>query len=68
MAKNKETTTKQPKTIEIKMLVPYGILAGLFIGSIAFITGWFAQINYQSDVRQEAKAIVAELSTKESKN
>jgi hypothetical protein len=61
-----KTTTKEPKTLQIKVLVPYGILVAVAIAAASFIAGWHAQAGYNTQVQAEAKAIVQEMQPKKS--
>lgn len=35
-----ETTTKQPRTVEVKLLVPYAVIALMIVGIVGIIAGW----------------------------
>lgn len=57
----KKTTTKQPKTVEVKMLIPYGLIVALAIAGAAYIAGWHSHQGYNQEVKNEAQTLVREI-------
>lgn len=47
---NTPTTHKQPKTIEVKLLVPYALIVALIFTSAAFIGGWHTSQQYEHNI------------------
>jgi hypothetical protein len=58
------TTTKEPKTIQIKVLVPYAIIVAVAVAGASFIVGWHSQSSYNNQVQADAKAIVKDMQVK----
>lgn len=55
---------KAPKTIEVKVLVPYAIIA-FMVTAVAFtIVGWAITMNQQNYIKSEAANMVTSLSPK----
>jgi hypothetical protein len=56
--------TKQPKTIEIKLLIPYALIAMLTVAGAAFIAGWHMNQSHINEVKQQAVELVSDLKVK----
>ena len=56
----KETTkpTNQPETVEVKLLVPYAIIAALVIGFAGLAGGWTMRSNQVNEVKAQVTAEV----------
>lgn len=58
MAKTaKQTTTKQPKSITVKTLLPWAIIALTVALSAGFILGWHTRTTVQQRVQAEARQL-----------
>lgn len=44
-------TVKAPRTVEVKVLVPYALLTVLTVSVAVFIAGYFTAINMHTDAR-----------------
>lgn len=51
--------TKQPRTVEVKVLVPYAIILVMLVALAGVITGW----NVRGDQETKTKAAAAEMVT-----
>jgi hypothetical protein len=60
---SKTSTNKTPKTVEIKLLIPYAIIAILIVAIAGLITGWFVHNNYTQSMQQEYNNGVASVKT-----
>ena len=71
MGKNTGTTkVKTPKTVEVKLLVPYAVIVVLITLAVGFIGGWNTQLGYNHDMRQQFEngvASVKQLKSNDSK-
>ncbi len=54
--------TKEPKRIEVKLLIPYGIIFAMAVTVASFITGWHMQQAYANKVQAEASQLVDKVS------
>lgn len=50
------------KTVEVKMLVPYGIIVATIIAGAAFMSGWHMSQRQQEQVQARAAEMVSTLS------
>ena len=66
MGKNTETKVKTPKTVEVKLLVPYAVIVIFVALAAGFITGWHTQMNINHDMQQEFKNGVSSVQLKTS--
>lgn len=48
--KKEESTTKQPRTVQVKLLVPYAIIAVMVVSLAAFIAGWHSHQEYETQL------------------
>lgn len=62
MPKTEKTTTKTPKTVQVKLLVPYAIILVMIVALAGLVTGWTLRSDYYSDVKAEVSSQVSELS------
>lgn len=51
-----------PKTVQVKLLIPWAIVGFLITAAAFTILGWMTHINQQSQVTAEASSIVSTLS------
>lgn len=58
------STIKEPRTVQVKLLVPYALLVVLFVAIASVITGWFVHANYTGNVQEAAASMVANLQPK----
>lgn len=52
---------KQPRTVEIKLLVPYAIITVMIVATASLIAGWTLRSNDIDRVHTEAKSLVTSL-------
>lgn len=64
MKEIKEPTLKQPKTVQVKLLVPYAIIAIMVIGFMGVVGGWTLRSETENATRAEATKLVESLSVK----
>lgn len=43
-------TPKQPRRVEVKLLVPYAFIALMIVGGIAFVSGWHTNQAYEQSI------------------
>lgn len=53
---------KSPKTVQVKMLVPYGIIVIAIVAVTGLITGWTLRSDDMNRVQAEAHEMVTSLS------
>lgn len=53
--------TKTAKTVEVKLLIPYAIIALMIIATTGVITGWFMRSEQMGQVQREASELVSHL-------
>lgn len=54
----REQEVKLPKTIQVKVLVPWAIVAFMVTVITSLIFGWFIHVNQSNQVKAEAATIV----------
>ncbi len=52
------TESKKPKTVEVKMLVPYAIIVAAIVAVGFFITGFHVSQRYNEQVKADATNMV----------
>jgi hypothetical protein len=57
--------SKQARTVEIKLLVPYAIIVAVTIALAGLITGWMIRSDFDSNVRSQVTAQYKELTSKD---
>jgi Tfp pilus assembly protein FimT len=64
MSKTKEATlTKEPRTVQVKLLVPYAIIVIMAVLAAGVISGWFMRSEQLGQVQREAAELVSQLKT-----
>lgn len=63
MSKEKNTfkEAKQPKTVQVKMLVPYGIIIAIVLVAAGLFTGWTLRSDFQGAIQREVTEQVSQL-------
>lgn len=56
--KDTTPTTKQPKTIEVKLLVPYALLTLIVAAAIGFGYGWAMRSDQESVVKAQVNELL----------
>lgn len=56
----KTATTKQPKTVQVKLLVPYAIILVMFVSLASLVTGWQMRSAFYSEIKSQVSQQVAE--------
>lgn len=57
-------TLKQPRSIEVKVLLPWALLALLLVGSLGYIKGWADRSENLGEVKREASVLIEGLVSK----
>jgi NADH:ubiquinone oxidoreductase subunit 5 (subunit L)/multisubunit Na+/H+ antiporter MnhA subunit len=65
MTKSTFKEPKSPKTVQVKMLVPYSIIIFLALVAGSLIAGWFIRSDFDSTIRSQVTSQVQELTSKE---
>lgn len=55
------TLRKEPRTVEVKLLVPYAIIAVMAVAIAGLVTGWMLKTNDMNRVQAEAHNMVTSL-------
>jgi hypothetical protein len=58
MSKETKTTIKQPKSVEVKLLVPYAIIVVMAVAFAGLVTGWTLRSNQVTEVKSQVTAEV----------
>lgn len=64
MSKKEQTRTqvpKQPKTVQVKLLVPYMIILVMAVSLASLVTGWMLRSAHYSEIKAEVATQVAEV-------
>lgn len=53
---------KAPRTVEVKLLIPYGVLIIAAVAVVSLITGWNIRSENMNQVKAEAASMVSTMS------
>lgn len=57
----------ESKKVEVKMLIPYGIIIVAIVASVAYASGWHNSQGYNDRVKADAANMLTTLSPKDQK-